>query len=280
MEPTSPLTHTKDAIDKLLYSAELGIPVAYFPCNTLGGTGPMSIYGSIIQSNAESLMGLVLSQLKREGAPFIIGGCGIPLNMSNGLLSVGAPEYYLTMSAYAEVCQYYKIPMFGLGGMSDSKVIDEQSAIEMTLCTFMSALSGINMIDGLAQLESCMLGSIEMVVLLDEVIEFIKRLINGVDTNSDIEIRELIDKVGPGGQYVSEEHTLKNFRSIWFPTLFDRNNFSRWSEEGSLNLKQRLNKKTREIIYNFQIEDSTKEIMGDIDQIMAKYNNSFNGKRR
>jgi trimethylamine---corrinoid protein Co-methyltransferase len=277
-EPTSPLTHTKDAVDKLLYSAEVGIPTVYFPCNTMGGTGPMSIYGSIIQSNAESLLGLVLSQLKREGTPFIIGGCGIPLNMSNGLISVGAPEYYLTMSAYAQVCQYYKIPMFGLGGMSDSKIIDEQSAIEMTLCTFMSALSGINMIDGLAQLESCMLGSIEMVVLLDEVIEFIKRLINGIDT-SDMKIRGLIDKVGPGGQYVSEEHTLKNFRSIWFPTLFDRNNFSRWREEGSLNLKQRLNKKTREIIYNFQTQEPTKDITGAIDQIMSKYNYSFKGKR-
>ena len=279
-EPTSPLTHTKDAVDKLLYSAEIGIPVAYFPCNTLGGTGPMSIYGSIVQSNAESLMGLVLSQLKREGAPFIIGGCGIPLNMGNGLLSVGAPEYYLTMSAYAAVCQYYKIPMFGLGGQSDSKVIDEQAAIEMTLHTLMSALAGINMIDGLAQLESCILGSIEMVVLSDEVIEIIKRLINGVDTGSDKEIRELINEVGPGGQYVSKEHTLKNFRSAWFPTLFDRNNFSRWREEGSLNLKQRLNKKTREIIDNFQIEDLPKETMGGIDQIMAQCNNSFNGKRR
>jgi len=274
-EPTSPLTHTKDAVDKLLYSAEIGIPVAYFPCNTMGGTGPMSIYGSIVQSNAESLMGLILSQLKREGTPFIIGGCGIPLNMSNGLLSVGAPEYYLTMSAYAAVCQYYKIPMFGLGGQSDSKVIDEQAAIEMTLHTFMSALSGINMIDGLAQLESCILGSIEMVVLLDEVIESIKRLLNGVDTGSDKEIRELINKVGPGGQYVSEEHTLKNFRSVWFPTLFDRNNYSRWNEEGSLNLKQRLNKKTREIIFNLQKEEPVKETLSSIDKVMAKYNMLF-----
>ena len=272
-EPTSPLTHTKDAVDKLLYSAEIGIPVAYFPCNTLGGTGPMSIYGSIVQSNAESLMGLVMSQLKREGAPFIIGGCGIPLNMSNGLLSVGSPEYYLTMSAYAAVCQYYKIPMFGLGSQSDSKVIDEQAAIEMTLHTLMSALAGINMIDGLAQLESCILGSIEMVVLSDEVIEIIKRLINGVDTGSDKEIRKLINEVGPGGQYVSQEHTLNNFKSAWFPTLFDRNNFSRWKQEGSLDLKQRLNKKTRDIIDNYQMEDLSKETMGGINQIMAQYNN-------
>jgi trimethylamine--corrinoid protein Co-methyltransferase len=169
--------------------------------------------------------------------------------------------------------------MFGLGSQSDSKVIDEQAAIEMTLHTLMSALAGINMIDGLAQLESCILGSIEMVVLSDEVIEIIKRLINGVDTGSDKEIRELINKVGPGGQYVSQEHTLKNFRSAWFPTLFDRNNFSRWREEGSLDLKQRLNIKTRAIIDNFQMEDLSKETMGGIDQIMAQYNNFSNGKR-
>lgn len=64
-EPTSPLTHTKDAIDKLLYTAEFGIPLTHFPCNTMGGTGPMSVYGSIVQSNAESLTGLVLTQLKK-----------------------------------------------------------------------------------------------------------------------------------------------------------------------------------------------------------------------
>jgi trimethylamine--corrinoid protein Co-methyltransferase len=150
----------------------------------------------------------------------------------------------------------------------------------MTLHALMSALAGINMIDGLAQLESCILGSIEMVVLSDEVIEIIKRLINGVDTGSDKEIRELINEVGPGGQYVSQEHTLKNFRSVWFPTLFDRNNFSRWREEGSLDLKQRLNKKTREIIDNFQMEDLSKETLAGIDQILAQYNNFSNGKRR
>ena len=128
------------------------------------------------------------------------------------------------------------------------------------------------MIDGLAQLESCILGSIEMVVLSDEVIEIIKRLLNGVDTGSDKEIRELINDVGPSGQYVSEEHTLKNFRSVWFPTLFDRNNYSRWSEEGSLNLKQRLNKKTREIIFNLKKEEPEKETLSSIDKVMAKNN--------
>jgi trimethylamine--corrinoid protein Co-methyltransferase len=136
------------------------------------------------------------------------------------------------------------------------------------------------MIDGLAQLESCILGSIEMVVLSDEVIEIIKRLINGVDTGSEKEIRELINDVGPGGQYVSGEHTLKNFRSVWFPTLFDRNNYSRWKQEGSLDLKQRLNIKTREIINNFQMEDLSKETMGSINQIISQCNNFSNYKRR
>ena len=269
-EPTSPLTHTKDAIDKLLYSAALGIPLTYFPCNTMGGTGPLSVYGSIVQSNAESLTGLVLTQLKREGAPFIIGGCGIPLNMSNGLISVGSPEFYLTMSAYAQVCQYYEIPMWGIGGLSDSKVIDEQSAIEMTLGTFMSALSGVNLIHGYSQIESCMTGSIELVVMLDEVIGFIKKLLAGVNADNDIEIRELINKVGPGGHYISEEHTLKNFRSVWFPSIFDRNNFSRWKEEGFRDYKKRLNTRTREIIADYKREDLSKEILNSMEDIISK----------
>jgi trimethylamine--corrinoid protein Co-methyltransferase len=174
------------------------------------------------------------------------------------------------MSAYAQVCQYYKIPMWGIGGLSDSKVIDEQSAIEMTLGTFMSALSGVNLIHGYSQIESCMTGSIELVVMLDEVIGFIKKLLAGVNADNDIEIRELINKVGPGGHYISEEHTLKNFRSVWFPSIFDRNNFSRWKEEGSQDYKKRLNIRTREIVANYKREDLSKEILNNVEDIISK----------
>lgn len=270
-QPISPLQHDNLEIEKMLYSAEMGIPVVQYSGITMGGTGPQSIYGAVIQGNAEVLMDLVMTQLKREGAPFIIGISAMPMNMSNGMIIYGSPEYYLAMSAHTQVCQSYGIPTWGTAGLTDSKIVDEQAAIESTFCTFMAALSGNNMIHDCGYMESCMVGSAEMIVMQDEIINFIKPILSGVEFDRDFNIRELIGKVGPGGNYVEEEHTLKNFKKVWYSSLLDREAYTVWREEGGKSFKERLNAKTRELAETHQPEQLDRETVREIEKITKKW---------
>jgi trimethylamine--corrinoid protein Co-methyltransferase len=274
-QPISPLQHDNLEVEKMLYSANLGIPVVQYSGITMGGTGPQSIYGAVVQGNAEVLMDLVMTQLKREGAPFIIGISAMPMNMSNGLTIYGSPEYYLAMSAHTQVCQYYGIPTWGTAGLTDSKIVDEQAAIESTFCTFMAALSGSNMIHDCGYMESCMTGSAEMIVMQDEIIGFIKPILTGVEFDRDNNIRELIGKVGPGGNYIEEEHTLKNFKKVWYSSLLDRDTYSVWREAGGKSFRERLNAKTRELAETHQPEQLDGEIKKEIEVIMKKNSEKY-----
>ena len=70
---TTPLIHGKTSTDKLLYMAEVGLPIVHQPSPMMGGTAPMSMAGALALGNAEILSGLVIHQLKRPGAPFVYG---------------------------------------------------------------------------------------------------------------------------------------------------------------------------------------------------------------
>lgn len=269
-EPIAPLTHPKEAVEILLYSAGIGLPVAYYTDPTLGANGPVDIFGSVVQGNAECLMGLVMTQLKNEGSVYIMGASIAPLNMSNGLIDYGAPEYYVANSAHTKVCQYYGIPTWDVAGITDSKEIDEQAAIESTFCTFMAALSGNNFIHDCGYMEKCMTGSAEMVVMQDEIIGFVRRILGGVDTSKDLEMRQLISDVGPGGHYLTCDNTVKNFRGLYKSKLFDKESYETWKKNGSISFRQRLNNRTKELVENYSKEPVSVEILKEMENILNR----------
>lgn len=267
-EPVAPLTHPKDAVEILLYSAEIGLPVVYYTDPSLGASGPIDIYASIVQGNAECLMGLVMTQLKNEGIPYIMGASMAPMNMNNGLLNYGSPEYYLANSAHTKVCQYYGIPTWETGGTTDANDIDEQAASESTMCTFMAALSGNNFIHDCGYMEKCLTGSAEMLVLDDEIISFIKRIIKGVDSSNDKIMRKEISDIGPGGHHLDTEYTLKNFKDLWRPKIFPKESYETWKKNGSEDFRDRLNRKTREIIEGYKEQPIGKDIIKSLEAII------------
>ncbi len=140
IEPSSPLSNSKEAAEKILYAAEKGIPAIYTPCPMCGGTAPATLAGLMVQCLAENLTGVVLSQLKKKGASVIIGGLVSIMDMSSTIMSYGAPEMTLLSAAMTEVCKWLRLPMFSTAGCGDSKVLDEQAAVEATISIAVAAL--------------------------------------------------------------------------------------------------------------------------------------------
>jgi trimethylamine--corrinoid protein Co-methyltransferase len=249
IEPSSPLTNSIEAVEKILYAAENSIPAIYTPCIMCGGTGPVTLVGTMVQALAEYLVGVMLAQLTHKGAGVIMGGVNSPMDMATSILSYGAPELALVSACMTDIAKWLGVPMFSTAGCSDSKALDLQAAIEATLSVTIAALSGANLIHDVGYLESGLLGSFDMLVMADEVIGMAKRILSSVQVTPETLAVDVIEQVGPGGHYLTQEHTRTHFRSeTWLPTLMDRQMRRAWEAAGSQTMANRVRTKVIDIL--------------------------------
>ena len=228
-EPITPLVHPEDSVQKLMLTAEKRVPTIYTPCPMAGATTPVTLASTIVVGNAEFLGGLVMGQLKNEGAPMICGGVTTIMDLRTTQISYGAPEFVLASAAITNLAHYYKIPVFSTAGCSDSKAFDQQAAIEASISSMIAALSGANLIHDVGYLESALTDSFDMLVMSDEIIGMAKRIVRGIEVSDVTLALDLIHEAGPGGQFFGSKHTVDNFRKEqWFPTLMDRSTYETW----------------------------------------------------
>jgi trimethylamine--corrinoid protein Co-methyltransferase len=233
LEPVSPLQHSAEVMRKMLLMADHGLPFVYAPGPVDGASAPVTPAGSLALANAEVLSGLVIAQLRRKGTPFVWGSGSGPLDMRTMVGTYASPEFMLHCMAMAELAHYYyHVPVWGFSGCSDSKLPDIQAGIESALWILWTALSGANLVHDVGYIESGLTCSYEMMVIGDEIISFVRRLLAGINLNPGTLALDVIDEVGPGGDYLGVDHTVKNFRSVWYPRVFDRRNYHAWSQAG------------------------------------------------
>lgn len=271
IEPSSPLNHTKEAVEKLLYSAEKGIPAMYTPCPSAGATAPATIAGMLVQDLAETFLGLVLSNLKKPGMPLVMGGVQTIMDMMTSTFSYGAPELSIASAASTDISKWLGLPMFSTGGCSDSKVVDEQAAIEATLSLYTAMLSGASLIHDVGYLESGLNGSLQMLVLCDEIIDMVKHIGRGIRVDEETLCLDVIDRVGPGGQFLSEDHTLEHYRrDFWFPRLIDRSNYETWVGAGEKTLGARVEEKMNHILESHHPAPIDDDVIKEMKKIVEK----------
>jgi len=270
-EPISPLRHTTMGMDKLLFCAEKGMPIVYAPCTTAGGTTPASMASTLVVSNAEVLSGLVVHQLKVPGAPFIYGGLNTVLDMSATVFSYGAPEMPLMSAAMAEMARFYKLPTWSTACCTDSKVVDQQTAAEYMDSALLAGLSGASLIHDCGYLESGLLASYESIVLADEVVGSVRRILQGIEVNDDTLALDVIDRVGPGGFFLDTDYTLEHFRKeFWFPRRFNRQRNANWEHEGSHPLFFKLNQEAKYILAQYTPQPLEDDKQKSIKQVIKR----------
>jgi trimethylamine--corrinoid protein Co-methyltransferase len=222
-EPLSPLAHSAGALRKLFFCADHGIPVTYTPGMMSGATAPTTLAGAVAMGNAEALSGIVLHQLRAEGAPIISGFGMATFDMKTCACVYGCPEYRLAISACADLYHHYGIPMWGTAGASDALAPDHQAAAEWTASLLTAGLDGANLIHDVAYLGQGTIGHPAGIVICDEIISYVKRVLRGFsidDAHLDLDV---IGRVGPMGNFITAKQTLQYFRTEhWQPQLFSR----------------------------------------------------------
>ncbi len=268
-EPVSPLVLAKESTQKVMFMAEKSLPVVFTPGLVTGGTGPVTMAGGIVQGNAEVLAGYVLANLVNEGAPFIYGGAIVPMDMSTSLISYAAPELMLAMSAVTDLARYYKLPMFSLAGASDSNLYDQQASLESAAWIMLSSLSGGNLVHDVGYINNGLTASLQQLVISNEVIGMARRIYGGIEINEETLALDLIDKIGPGGEFLTSDHTLEHFRENWYSDLIQRIPYEQWQDEGEKDLGTRAAEKARYILENHEPKPLEEKVQSELKKIIA-----------
>ena len=269
-EPTAPLTHSYGAVRKLFLCAERGIPINYTPGDILGASIPVTLAGGIIVANAEALSGIVLHQLKAKGAPIISGFVASPLDMKKGTICYGAPDLRLTNSAFADMYHYYGLPIWSTVG-SDSHCLDAQASMEHAFGTLMSALDGANLIHDVGYLGQGLLSNPAAIVMCNEIISYVKRIIRGFDIGREKMGLDVIRDVGPGGHFLTAMHTKTHFQEeLWQPKLLNRDSPDPWAKRGSPRYEEVVTQKARDILKDHQPEPLPTDVQRKIDEIAKR----------
>jgi len=249
IEPVSPLSHSEEVIQKLLFSADNEIPFVYTPCPLAGATSPTTLAGTAVQALTESLFGIVLAQIRKPGAPMIIGGLMSNMDMQTTVYCYGSPEMALLSAAYTEITKWLGVPEYETAGCSDSKLFDEQAAMEATINITTAALVGGNMIHDVGYLEQGLTSSPDLMVASNEIISMVKRILRGISTRDEDLSLKVIDDVGPGGHYLEHDQTYTRFKEeIWSPGLMDRSNYDTWEMMGSKKFRERVHERVIELL--------------------------------
>ncbi len=267
-EPISPLLILEESLQKLIFCAEKGIPGAYIPSTNTGGGGPITLAGAVALGSAESLVGLIISQLIRPGTPYLYGMNTAALDMKTTIVSYGSPEWSLGMAAWTEMARFYKLPAWGYAGASDSKVVDTQAGIEATFSIYSAMLSGTTLNHDVAYIEYGSTSSMEMLVIADEIIGMVRNFTKGLPVSRESLALDAIGRVGPGSGFLADDHTFKHFRDAqWAPKLIDRKRFDLWESAGRKDMYTRAQERAREIIASHTapaLPDQVEKVIAEI----------------
>lgn len=269
--PKSPLNLDRGTCEATVTLAQGGVPVMNMSALTAGGTGPVTLAGTMAVHHAEMLTCIVITQLAAPGSACIYGACTTALDLRKGTSAYGCPEFGMLSAGLSRLCQKYNIPHVVAGFWTDSKASDLQCGHEKTLDGMLPALAGADMIFGMSGLAAGMSGSFAQLVVDGEMVADIRRVLEGIPVEDDDIALDVIDHVGPKGQYLSEMHTMTNMRRCQiYPELADRSMTHEWIATGSKTMADKAKEKAEQLLASHKAEALDQDIKTKIADTIAE----------
>jgi trimethylamine---corrinoid protein Co-methyltransferase len=272
LEPISPLRFAFNGVDLLYEFARFPLPVSIGPMAQAGATGPVTLAGTLVQENAEILAGVCVTQLVREGTPVVYGGIPHTMDMRTTQMVFAGPEQALMAVGMVEMAKFYKLPVYINVGLTDSKIPDAQGGLECGMTLLAGALAGADIFGHMGICGVDQATSLSMLVMQNEIIEYVERVMRGVDVNDTTLAVDVIKEVAPrpGATYIAEPHTAENLRAEhWFPKLLDRQFFAAWRSDGMKDMAARCKETKERLLAEHQVEPLDPKLEREIDRIAA-----------
>jgi trimethylamine--corrinoid protein Co-methyltransferase len=263
---TSGMVANAEALQKCMYLAEKGLPQLYIPLNAGGVNSPHTIAGCMASMNAGTLLGVVLSQMVREGAAIAVPGWnGGPYNLKT---MVGNYVLAEEQGVPTSMGRYYDLPVFGLGGSTDSKVLDQQCGFEATVSLMTSLLHGANIVHDVGFMDAGMQGSLQLITMCNDFLAFLRAATRGVPVNDETLALDVIDELGPTGDYLSHPHTMQHYKEPFYSQLADKNQYSVWQKRGGSTMEARAAKMVDDILAKHHPEPLPEHIQVELKQVV------------
>jgi trimethylamine--corrinoid protein Co-methyltransferase len=273
----SPLAIDKNQVQHLIEAARNKLPVACHAGAIGGGTAPITLAGIITQCNAEVLGAITLLQQTSPNTPFLAGSWARHLDMKKGNLTLGSAEFALMVSAHAQLGKFYNIPTRGGGLLTDAHISDAQAGFEKVFTCFTLALAGLNFVSGMGLNGTENTLSLEQLVIDDEIINYTKRMLEGINVTEEKISTDLIMKVGPGGSFLAEPHTLQHFKEeLWDAKLAQRfSSHEEWEKKGALTIRQKAHEVVKNILESHTPEPLDKSVEQEIWGIVKRADEKY-----
>jgi trimethylamine--corrinoid protein Co-methyltransferase len=275
--PTSPLKWSDVTSQNVVDCARYSIPVEFIAMPLAGFMAPVTLVGTLIQHTAETLSGIVISQLTNPGTPMLYGGSPAIFDIRFETTPMGAIETMMIDCAYNEIGKYLGIPTQAYIALSDAKQLDAQAGLESGIGATLAALAGINNISGPGMLdfESCF--SIEKLVVDNEICKQVLKLVKGIEPKEDFPALPIFEELLKEKHLLISEHTRKYLREehIFPGPVINRANRARWKEMGEFTLEERAHMEVKKLVNSYKPftlpEDTKKELINLMERESKKY---------
>jgi trimethylamine---corrinoid protein Co-methyltransferase len=242
-----PLGIDNDSLEALVELSRWKIPAMVSSGPILGVSSPVTVAGTVVQAHAEILGCLVVSQLTSPGAPFIYTSFARGMDMRTGSVTMASPEFAILKIAMAQMGSFLGLPTRMPGMLRDAKLLDAQAGFETGMVSAMTGLVA-DLMDGM-QLDSDLVVDYADLIFCDDCMGAIKRLARFLDVRPETLAVEVIDEVGPGGTFLSHDHTVTRFREeLWQPGLMERRNWDQWASSGARPIDQAALERVRTMV--------------------------------
>jgi trimethylamine--corrinoid protein Co-methyltransferase len=269
--PVSPLHHDRDQMDGALLFASYGLPIDVTSEPQAGATSPVTLAGLLAQQTADIISGITIIQLANPGNPVWYGTCGSVMDMKVGRIAMGAVEMGMINVASAQIAHFYDIPCRGTASATDSKQLDMQAGYEKSISLTMAVLGGVNKIFYPGTIEGALTVSKESLVIDNEMLGELYHVLKGVDVDKDTLATGVIDKVGPGGHFLGQRHTMQFLKKEHFiPSLSNRQTREQWKEGGSRSVADLAHEQVERIISEHKVDPLDSVAEAELERIVRE----------
>jgi trimethylamine--corrinoid protein Co-methyltransferase len=268
--PISPGYFTPENVRCMLRWAGHGVPITLLSMAMGGASAPATLLGELIVINTDILAWIVVLQILHPGVPLLYGSVSAVLDMRTGLLPLGAPERGMINAGAALMGRYYGIPSMCGGLSSDAKELDAQAGFEKAVTAIPLLLEGASIIYGVGATDAGSSISYTQMVLDDEFIAGLRRLMQGIIVHDLEEEVALIKANTPRGNFLRARHTRRTFREHWLPQILSRDPFETWQAKGET-IEQICRRKAQDILAEHHPPPLPAHVEAEMEHILRRY---------
>jgi trimethylamine--corrinoid protein Co-methyltransferase len=269
--PISPLIYTEDQLDVLIDAASYKLPIQFGSTPITGMTAPITLAGAMTIYHAEILAGVAIAQAVQPGSPAIYEPRPTTTDLRTMNPLWGSIEWGMASAAGAQLARIVDLPSDLSGGNTDSKVPDQQATAEQAMNLILIGLSRPDIVSGLGNIETINTASFEQLVIENELCGMMYRALEGIEVSEETLATDLIRKLGPGGSFLEEPHTLKYYETEHYRYgVFDRDKVEKWAAGGGKDALAVAHERVEEILTEHEPAPLDEKIKREMETLLAK----------